>query len=196
MMLTHTQLTYLHSAAVVWKEKAILLAGPRLAGKSTLAYACGKAGFQILSDDVVYLEHGDSARVWGKPWHMKLLPDTVRFFPEFQTLEPRVQINNEVCFEVDVDHFLPGRAVACSFPAIIFFLERAGGEASPVMPLSQSDALARMQGDLMLDNETVVHRHLKVWSDLARRLPAFRLITVQDPHLAAEFLREFVAREL
>jgi hypothetical protein len=196
VMLTHTQYTYLHAAAIVRNGEAILLAGQRLAGKSTLAYACGRCDFQILSDDVIYIDRSRPLRIWGRPWHIRLLPDAVRFFPELQSLEPRAQINNEICLEVDLNRFLPGRAVPCASARAIFFLEREGALTTRAEPLSAGEAVALMQSDLMLDNEEVMRLHLEAWQEMARRLPAFRLSMADNPHQAAGFLKDFCEEQL
>ncbi len=73
---------------------------------------------------------------------------------------------------------------------------RKFGERTQVESVAEAEALERMQNDLRLDSEEVMQQHLRVWQDLARRLPAFKLMPSQDPHNAADFLREFVAKEL
>lgn len=198
VMATYSQHTYLHASAVASAEKAIILAGPRCAGKSTLAYACGKQGLDVLSDDVVYIERhagaGESSpvRMWGKPWHLKLLPDAVRFFPELKSLEPRIQINNEFCLEVRLDDFLPGRAAVCAKPVAVFFLEQGGGDAVHLETLTADAAFSRMEGDLVLDSDEVMEQHRSVWRKLAA-LPAFRLIAAEDPHVTARFLKDWIS---
>ncbi|MGI8782175.1 MAG: hypothetical protein ACR2L2_00785 [Acidobacteriota bacterium] len=196
VMATYSQHTYLHASAVASEEKAIILAGPRCAGKSTLAYACGKQGLDVLSDDVVYIEQSGRGRrapapmrMWGKPWHLKLLPDAVRFFPELNSLEPRIQINNEFCLEVRLDDFLPGRAVVCAEPVAVFFLERGGVNAVHLETLMADAAYSRMEADLVLDSDKVMEQHRGVWRKLAA-LPAFRLIAAEDPHVTARFLKD------
>jgi len=195
VMATYSQHTYLHASAVASAEKAIILAGPRCAGKSTLAYACGKEGLDVLSDDAVYIERRGGGReplpmrMWGKPWHMKLLPDAVRFFPELKSLQPRIQINNEFCLEIRLDDFLPGRASVCAMPVAVFFLERGGGNAVHLETLTADAAFSRMEGDLVLDSDEVMEQHRSVWRNLAA-LPAFRLIAAEDPHVTARFLKD------
>ena len=195
VMLTHTQCTYLHASAVVWNGQAILLAGPRMAGKSTLAYACGRCDFQILSDDVVYIDRSRPFRIWGRPWHIRLLPDAIRFFTELRSVEPRAQINNEICLEVEVERFLPGRAIPHASAGAILFLERGGGPTC-VEELSAEEAVSRMQSDLILDKPEVMRLHLEAWQDLARRVPAFRLRTAEDPYQTAEFVKDLCERRL
>lgn len=190
VMLTHSQYSYLHAAAVVWKGRSVLLAGPRLVGKSTLAYACAKEGLAILSDDVVYLEREHCARIWGKPWHLKLLPDTVSFFSELKSLQPRRQINNEVCMEVNPERFIADSVTCCASPGVVCFLECDGGAAPRLDPLPADEAFSRMRADLILDSDEAMRAHLKTWQRLCG-LPAYRLIRGANPHDTARFLKEF-----
>ena len=69
--------------------RGVLLRGESGAGKSTLTYVCMAAGFAVASDDWVYAIAGRPAgHLYGYPWRMFLMPDTVRFFPELAGVEP------------------------------------------------------------------------------------------------------------
>src|SRR5881296_303589 len=111
-MLTHGKLgayTYAHASAVVLGNKGLLFCGPSQAGKSTLAYACARRGFQVVSDDVVYLHDGEEGLiVWGKPWHLRLLQDCTRFFPELKTHGDSLRFDGKDCVEIDLDKIRPG----------------------------------------------------------------------------------------
>lgn len=80
----------IHSGLVVSPDgRGVLLRGESGAGKSTLTYACMAAGFAVASDDWVYAVAGRAAgHLYGYPWRMFLMPDTVRFFPELASIEP------------------------------------------------------------------------------------------------------------
>jgi hypothetical protein len=63
-----------HASAFVAEGLAIVLAGPSGSGKSCLARAADAAGFQLLSDDVVYVQRSPRLAVWGWPRAAHLLP--------------------------------------------------------------------------------------------------------------------------
>lgn len=63
-----------HAAAFVADGVAVLLAGRSGAGKSCLAAAADRAGFQLLSDDTVYVQLKPCLRIWGWPRRAHLLP--------------------------------------------------------------------------------------------------------------------------
>lgn len=86
----------LHAAAVAWNGRALLLTGADGAGKSTLAYACVRAGAQLLAEDMVCVEEEDGSLTgWGDSRFLHLLPDAVRFFPELQHMPDAEQFNGE-----------------------------------------------------------------------------------------------------
>lgn len=74
MMLTRRDRTPLHAAAFIADGLAILLAGRTGAGKSCLARAADAAGFQVLSEDTVYVQLIPHLRIWGWPVAAHLLP--------------------------------------------------------------------------------------------------------------------------
>lgn len=74
MLLTRRDRTPLHAAAFIADGLAILLAGRSGAGKSCLARAADAAGFQVLSEDTVYVQLAPRLTVWGWPVATHLLP--------------------------------------------------------------------------------------------------------------------------
>ncbi len=81
-LLTRLDRQPVHGAAVARDGAGVVLAGASGVGKSTLAYAAWLDGFQVLSDDAVYVQLDPAVRVWGmgRPAHLRA--DTVAWFPE------------------------------------------------------------------------------------------------------------------
>ena len=71
-----------HAAAVINGDVALLLAGPPGVGKSTLMYACMKAGMRVLADDHVNLQSRPQLRIWGMPAYVHVRAEARTFFPE------------------------------------------------------------------------------------------------------------------
>lgn len=134
--------TPVHAAGVVRGGRAILLAGRSTAGKSTLCYACVRAGFGLLSEDTVCVSLGGGPRVWGHPGPIHLLPDAPRFFPELADLAPRVRANGKLKLAVDVAALGPGRLATHAERATLCFVERAAGPQSQIAPMPAAEALA------------------------------------------------------
>ena len=75
MLLTRRDRTPLHASAFIVDGVAILLAGRTGAGKSCLARAADVAGFQVLSDDTVFVQLEPRLTVWGWPAAAHLLAE-------------------------------------------------------------------------------------------------------------------------
>lgn len=82
-----------HAAALAVDDAVLLLAGGTGSGKSTLAYTAARAGIDVLTDDIVFLQSTPGVRVWGMPAPVKLLPDAAAHFDELAGATP-VHLHN------------------------------------------------------------------------------------------------------
>ena len=76
--------TPIHAACVSYLERGFLLCGDSGAGKTTLAYACARAGWTYTSDDASYLLWQRSTPV------VRGNADLIRFRPSAKTLFPEL----------------------------------------------------------------------------------------------------------
>ena len=67
MLLTHRDRTPVHASAFIIDGLAILLAGRTGAGKSCLARAADRLGFQVLAEDTVFVQLAPRLKIWGWP---------------------------------------------------------------------------------------------------------------------------------
>ena len=80
--------TGVHSACVARNGIGVLLCGDSGAGKTTLAYACAKAGWTYTTDDGSYIVHGrDDLLVVGNSNQIRFRPAGKLIFPELDALE-------------------------------------------------------------------------------------------------------------
>ena len=80
--------TPVHAACVVMNGRGVLLCGDSGAGKSSLSYACARAGFTYVSDDASYLLNGSSdRRVVGNCHQIRFRPSAAGLFPEVEGLD-------------------------------------------------------------------------------------------------------------
>jgi hypothetical protein len=56
-----------HASAVMFGDRAIVLAGRSGAGKSSLAMAADRAGYPVLSDDTIFVQTKPEFRIWALP---------------------------------------------------------------------------------------------------------------------------------
>jgi hypothetical protein len=99
--------TPIHAACVSQGGRGVLLCGDSGVGKSSLAYACGKAGWTIVSDDAVHLVQGEIGRAVADPRRI-WLRDTSRFlFPEIANLYAAEQPNGKTAIEIHASDLFP-----------------------------------------------------------------------------------------
>lgn len=176
----------LHASAVVVGDKttgdedpaggaAVAFTGWKREGKSTTAAAFRRSGFPLLTDDVVALEGVPGAEPYARPSfpRLKLCSDAARelgyrwdqLSSLGDTLSKRAWTgNDEFCREArplaGIFHLEEGETVSC---------QRLDGKEGLQTLLEQSYA------PRFLSSEFTGSRHFEQCSDLARRVPIYRL---------------------
>jgi hypothetical protein len=140
--------TPIHAGAVMHSGRAALLVGPSAAGKSTLCYACARAGFSLLAEDVVYVSLSARPRLWGNPWRIHLLPDAPRHFPELADLPAQIQANGKRKLAIDVAGLGAAQPHCQAERAAVCIVRRHGGAASALTPIDPASAAASLSRDL------------------------------------------------
>ena len=83
MMAESLALAPLHGALVARNGCGVALCGDSCAGKSTLAYACARAGWVYISDDATFLVRDrDDRYAVGNPYFFRFREDARKLFPE------------------------------------------------------------------------------------------------------------------
>lgn len=85
-----------HAAGVAADDAVLLLAGASGTGKSTLAYAAARAGMDVLTDDIVFLQSTPRIRVWGARGPIRLLPEAAAQFAELADVTPTRMHNGKM----------------------------------------------------------------------------------------------------
>jgi hypothetical protein len=99
-LLNSSYVTSIHAACVERGKRGILLCGDSGAGKSSLAYACARRGWTLLSDDSCCLARGQKGRrVVGNPYQIRLRESATGLFPELKQ-QRRTPHNGELAIEV------------------------------------------------------------------------------------------------
>jgi hypothetical protein len=194
VLAVHHAYTPVHCSGVASGERGVLICGTSGSGKTTLAYACARSGLQVLSDDVVHLRMdpaNNQLRLWGRPWFLRLAPQTVDLFPELRGLKPQLRSDHEWYLEVDVEKQFPGSVVVSCEPEALVFLERHHDAASLLQPLDVDSALERLLKDIHVSEAPVIERHRQT---LARLLQtqAYVLSYSGDPVKAVEVIRSIL----
>jgi hypothetical protein len=179
--------TPVHAGAIVHMNKAVLLVGESMAGKSTLCYAAVRAGFQLLAEDVVYVSTRGGLRLWGNPWRIHLLPDARRLFPELADLMPQIQANGKLKLAVDVATAGAGRMCRHAERALVCLIQRHHEQSSALEPIEPRIAIDALSRDLEAGFDLHV-RAREVASALVER-GAYRLWVGRELEGAVQVLR-------
>jgi hypothetical protein len=94
-------LTPVHGACVRLQNRGILLCGDGGAGKSSLAFACAKAGWTYIADDSSNLVRGhEGSVVVGNPYQICFRESATALFPELQACRPTPRATGELAIEL------------------------------------------------------------------------------------------------
>jgi hypothetical protein len=120
----------IHGACISHDGHGIALCGPSSAGKSTLAYACSRAGWTYVSDDATFLVRSESSNyAIGNCHTIRFRENTKRFFPELFHLPSSRRANGSHRVEAFTRH-LPIRTTAnCCIQHVVFLNRNHTGEA-------------------------------------------------------------------
>jgi hypothetical protein len=139
----------LHAACVSRHGRGMLLCGRSGAGKSSLAYACARAGWTYTTDDSSYLLL-DAAppRVVGNSHKLRFRPSATTLFPELQShgLTPRAE--GKPSIEILTSE-LPGLITADEAPIhYLIQLDRHSRGPAELVPITTEAALHRFEESL------------------------------------------------
>jgi hypothetical protein len=146
VMVESLYLTPLHAACVVSGGRGVLLCGDSGAGKSSLAFACARAGWTFVSDDASSLIRNRAGRVViGNPHQLRFRVSAPELFPELAHLPCHPRLNGKMAIEVKTAT-LPWIKTAdhASIEHVVFLDRRDSGPAS-VSPCSPAEALRWME---------------------------------------------------
>jgi hypothetical protein len=129
-LIEHRAFAVAHGALVARNGKGVMLAGDSFAGKSTLAYACARAGWTYLSDDAVYMVRGRNDRyAVGDPYSVRFRPDAPKLFPELADRLVTIRPNGKVAIEVLTRDLAINIAPGCNIDHIVRLNREPGGKA-------------------------------------------------------------------
>lgn len=185
MLIRSGRLHAIHSGLVVAPGgRGVLVRGESGAGKSTLTYACLRAGFGVASDDWVYAIPGRTAgHLYGYPWRMFLMPDTVRFFPELAVVEPVAHPSVDR-WKVPVVPSVDRQVTSADVDAVVFVSPDPSGG---VRPVDSADALARWWGSALPSERSDVP---EAWVAELLGRPCFAVGRGEHPAATAEAIAQ------
>lgn len=188
----------LHAGCVVRDGKAILLAAPSGAGKSTTSLALALRGWSLLSDDWTFVtDSANGLSAWGMQTSIKLLPDARVYFPELSALSPAISLNGELSFEIDPWTFFGVERSIDATPTAIVFLKRASAQSTAhICYFSQcreEETMKALLDEIEEQPEAVAEEAANRGSTMQQlcRLPSLQLRFSGEPSVVAADLDEF-----
>jgi hypothetical protein len=156
----------LHASCLIKPGRALLLMAPHGSGKSTTAMHLVQAGFQLLSDSMVYLDVVDeNLQLNGFPvGRIKLRSDMLSRFPELRPYMTSEAVRDETKYVVDLRQFNPALVSQEAIylqSADLCLLTASQERATFLKPASQAEVWADvMQNSLYYDTEAIWVRNL------------------------------------
>lgn len=180
IMLAQRHAAPMHAACVERNGVGVLLCGPSGMGKSTLAFACARAGWTFIADDASILPQNDAGcAVTGKPHQARLREDAPRLFPELEGYQTRARPTGKLSIEVPMAS-LPGiRTAVRSEARRMVFLDR--GKSPKLSSMGVEPALQQMMQYGRDYSVATQSRHEKALR---------RLLTTPPYHLRYERLQD------
>jgi hypothetical protein len=170
--LAQRHLVPMHAACVEKNGVGVLLWGPSGMGKSSLAYACARAGFTFVADDATMLpQNREDCIVTGKPHQARFREDVPRLFPELEGYVMRARPSGKLSIEVPMAQLGIRTSVRCAVSRNVF-LHR--GQSAGLERIGVDSALQQMARDSNPFGEETQARQHKALRRLAQ-MPAYRL---------------------
>jgi hypothetical protein len=135
--------TPVHAGCVAHNGRGVLLCGESGAGKSSLSYACARAGWTYVSDDASLLINGEEGRmVTGNCHGVRFRPSAATLFPEVAGREITPRATGKPSIEIPTAS-LPDLTCAPTAQAdFMVFLNRGDSGAPKLVPYSKDAARA------------------------------------------------------
>ncbi|HTR34736.1 MAG TPA: hypothetical protein VMH80_02465 [Bryobacteraceae bacterium] len=129
-LIEQRSLASLHGALIARNGVGVALCGDSFAGKSTLAYACARAGWTLISDDGTFLVRGRKDRYAVGDFHtIRFRADAPSLFPELVERMPVIRPNGKIGIEVFTSELPIATAAGCTVDHLVFLDRHHPGPA-------------------------------------------------------------------
>jgi hypothetical protein len=193
-MLKRRGLYSVHAAGLALDGKAILLAGPTGAGKSTLTVALAGAGFEVLGDDIVFASESDGGlRLLAFPDELDVTEETIRLFPELDFLlehPPRPGWSKRQLRAAELPS--AGLRLEAEPAAVVVLARRRHADESVLEPVARTEALLELVPNVLLTDRDSSQRHLDALDTLVRASRCYRLEAGGDFDALARLVKDAV----
>ena len=174
LMLAQRRVVMVHAGCVERNGSGVLLCGASESGKSTLAYACARAGMSWVADDCTCLLPDSAERIAiGRSQQARFRLDAPALFPELEQFTIRARPTGKIGIEVCLSD-VPGiRTAGRARIAVLAFLERRPGPPD-TRRIPGDEAVDRLLADMPAYGEDIDELHERTVRGLAEA-PAYRV---------------------
>ena len=152
-------LTSLHSACVMSEGRGVLLCGDAGAGKSSLAFACARQGWTLISDDGSSIVRSRTDRtVVGNPSQLRFRANAPKLFPELANRTLVRGLDGELSIELPTRNL---SAISTAFQAhidYIIFLNRQESGPARLLHYSPESARLRLEQTICFGDAEIRHQ--------------------------------------
>ncbi len=171
----------LHAAGVCWNGAGMLVPGTSGAGKTTLALALLRNGWDLLSDDMVFLTHEpDDVQVLAFPDAIDITDATALFFPELQGWVRQPKGDGWAKHQLRFEAVYGSRFTWTCKPSVLVFPTVADEASSRLVPITPDEALLELAPNVLLTEAASSQRHLDRLAALVRTCRSYRMATGRD----------------
>jgi hypothetical protein len=153
-------LTPVHAACVRLADRGVLLCGDSGAGKSSLAFACAKAGWTYMADDSSHVVRGrPSSLVVGNPYQIRFRESAIDLFPELRAWPATPRATGEMAIELPTANLPQIQTTSDCVVHYIVFLNRAHLGPPRLCGFPKEEALDRFEQVICCNEPEVVEAH-------------------------------------
>ncbi len=148
-------LTSIHAACLRKANRGVLLCGDSGAGKSSLAYACARKGWLLLSDDSTCLVRKSTPQiVVGNPFQIRFRDSAVSLFPELRDRRIARRLYGKLSIEMPTAELPEIETIYESSVDHIVFLRRGQHGPPRLVPFAKEIALPWFEKVIWQSDET------------------------------------------
>jgi hypothetical protein len=176
----------LHATALLRQGHLYLLMAPHNSGKSTTALHLVLAGYDLVSDSMIYIcKEEEKQRIFAFPvGRVKLRPDMLDSFPEMKSFLERERVRGELKYAVNLRAYNPALVHTESFlpDRVTLFLLSRSRKQRTVTISADSDQVwnAVMKNSLFYDGEAVWTHNMAQIESLLQAANCFHLSVGTD----------------
>ena len=178
---------FLHTTGLLRERQVLLLLARHNSGKSTIALRLALAGYQLLSDSMIFVDpQSPPLRLYGFPvGRVKLRPDMVADFPQLESLLEKEPVRGEIKYAADLRQLDPSLVHETAVePSVVHLCLLARGDQPEtyLKPASISEVMEKvMANSLYYDTAGVWQQNLASIRPLVEQARCTHLQAGNDP---------------